>query len=157
MIAPLLQTLSAEDANNIINAQIDGDFEGWSGESIVKLTNGETWKQSEYYYQYTYAFMPNVTITNSPTGYKMKVDGIGKEVCVEKLKNVLKSNVSGSFNGWTGDTIVELINGEKWKQTKYKYSYSYAYRPNIIIYQSGNEFKMKVDGNDAIVNVKKIG
>ncbi|MCD6301196.1 MAG: hypothetical protein J7L82_03900, partial [Staphylothermus sp.] len=141
---------------NIINAKIDEDFEGWSGESIVKLTNGEIWKQSEYYYEYLYAFMPNVIIIHSPTGYKMKVDGINKEVGVEKLENVIESNVNGSFNGWEGNTIVELINGEKWKQSTYKYSYSYAYSPDVIIYQSNYGFKMKVDGNDEIVDVERV-
>lgn len=144
------------DIDNVINATIDGDFEGWSGESIVKLTNGETWKQSEYYYEYIYAFMPNAIITHSQTGYKMKVDGVNEEVGVEKLKNVIESKIRGSFNGWSGNTIVELINDEKWKQSTYKYSYSYAYSPDVIIYQSGYGFKMKVDGNNETVDVERV-
>lgn len=144
------------DIDNVINATIDGDFEGWSGESIVKLTNGETWKQSEYYYEYIYAFMPNAIITHSQTGYKMKVDGVNEEVGVEKLKNVIESKIRGSFNGWSGNTIVELINDEKWKQSTYKYSYSYAYSPDVIIYQSDYGFKMKVDGNNETVDVERV-
>jgi hypothetical protein len=70
----------------VIESQIEGDFEGWGGETIVKLTNGQIWKQSEYYYHYHYAFMPKVLIFRAGGGYKMKVDGIEKSVGVELLK-----------------------------------------------------------------------
>jgi hypothetical protein len=30
---------------DVIESQIDGDFEGWDGETIFKLTNGEIWQQ----------------------------------------------------------------------------------------------------------------
>ena len=71
---------------SIIESQIDGDFEGWEGENILKLMNGQVWQQSEYYYHYHYAFMPKVFIFRSGHGYKMKVDGIEKAVSVKRLK-----------------------------------------------------------------------
>jgi len=145
-----------QSSNEMIKSQINGDFNGWEGETIIKLMNGELWQQSEYYYSYHYAFMPKVTIINSPTGYKMKVDGIDKEVAVKKLENTIQTNIQGSFNGWDGDTIVELTNGEKWKQSSYLYSYSYAYNPEVIIYESDYGFKMKVDGNDEVVDVMRV-
>ena len=70
----------------VIESQIDDDFEGWEGETIVKLTNGQIWQQSEYYYHYHYAFMPKVIIYRTGGGYKMKVDGIEKSVGVKRLK-----------------------------------------------------------------------
>jgi len=70
----------------VIETQIDGDFEGWEGETIVKLMNGQIWQQSEYYYHYHYAFMPKVIIYRSGGGYKMKIDGIEKSVGVIQLK-----------------------------------------------------------------------
>ncbi len=69
----------------LIESQIDGDFEGWEGETIVKPTNGQIWQQSEYYYHYHYAFMPKVLIFRSGGGYKMKVDGVEKSVGVTWL------------------------------------------------------------------------
>jgi hypothetical protein len=71
---------------DVINSQIDGDFEGWEGETIVKLMNGQTWQQSEYYYHYHYSFMPKVTIFKSGSGYKMKIDGVDLAVGVTKLR-----------------------------------------------------------------------
>jgi hypothetical protein len=70
----------------MIETQIDGDFEGWEGETIVKLMNGQIWQQTEYYYYYHYAFMPKVTIIKTGTGYKMIVDGIPKAIGVTRLK-----------------------------------------------------------------------
>lgn len=77
---------TASTTPSVIESQIDGDFEGWEGETIVKLINGQIWQQSEYYYHYTYAFMPKVLIFKSGVGYKMKVEGVEKVVGVKKLK-----------------------------------------------------------------------
>ncbi|MBM4103020.1 MAG: hypothetical protein FJ263_03075 [Planctomycetes bacterium] len=69
-----------------IESQIDGEFEGWEGETIVKLTNGQIWQQTEYHYHYHYAYMPKVLIYYSGAGYKMKVDGIDRAVGVTQIK-----------------------------------------------------------------------
>jgi hypothetical protein len=71
---------------SLIESQIDGDFEGWEGETIVKLMNGQIWQQSEYHYNYHYAFMPKVMVFKSDSGYKMKVEGTDRAVGVTQLK-----------------------------------------------------------------------
>ena len=71
----------------VIESQIDGDFERWEGETIVKLMNGQIWQQSEYYYHYLYVFMPKVLIFRSGVRYKMKVDGVEKSVGVSLLND----------------------------------------------------------------------
>ena len=71
---------------SVIESRTDGDFEGWEGETIVKLENGQIWQQSEYHYEYYYAFMPDVLIFKSGSGYKMWVEGVKKAVGVEQLK-----------------------------------------------------------------------
>ncbi|MBT4785521.1 MAG: hypothetical protein HOO21_09205, partial [Candidatus Marinimicrobia bacterium] len=71
--------------SDIVEGRIDGDFEGWEGETIVKLMNGDIWQQKEYYYYYHYAYSPKVTIVKSGSSFKMKVDGVSKAVGVEKL------------------------------------------------------------------------
>ena len=54
----------------------------WEGETIVKLMNGQIWQQTEYHYDYHYAYMPNVLVYRSGGGYKMKVDGTEEAVGV---------------------------------------------------------------------------
>jgi len=69
-----------------VETQIDGDFDGWEGETVVKLVNGEVWQQTDYHYEYLYAFMPNVVIYRTRGGFKMHVEGSDKAVGVERLK-----------------------------------------------------------------------
>jgi hypothetical protein len=77
---------SATPSASIIESQIDGDFNGWEGETIIRLTNGQIWKQSSYHYEYHYAFMPKVLIYKSGGAYKIKVDGTETSVSVTRLK-----------------------------------------------------------------------
>jgi hypothetical protein len=70
----------------IIESQIDGEFEGWDGETIFKLRNGQIWQQSSYAYTYHYAYAPKVVIYKSGSAFKMKVDGVSGEIAVKRLK-----------------------------------------------------------------------
>lgn len=79
-------TATPRSTASTIESQIDGEFEGWEGETIVKLTNGQIWQQTEYHYHYHYAYMPKVLIYRSGAGYKMKVDGIDRAVGVTQIK-----------------------------------------------------------------------
>ncbi len=69
-----------------IETQIDGTFEGWQGETIFKLTNGQIWQQSSYAYTYHYAYRPEVLIYSGGGGCKMKVDGVSDSISVKRLK-----------------------------------------------------------------------
>jgi hypothetical protein len=77
---------SVSATSGVIESKIDGDFDGWEGETIVKLTNGQVWQQDQYHYEYHYAFMPDVLIYRSGAGYKMKVEGTDEAVGVVRLK-----------------------------------------------------------------------
>ena len=72
--------------SSVIESQIDGTFEGWSGETVFKLTNGQIWQQSSYAYTYHYAYRPEVTIFPSSGGCKMKVEGVRDVIAVRRLK-----------------------------------------------------------------------
>lgn len=77
---------SVAPAAQVIESKIEGEFEGWSGETVIKLINGHIYQQVEYYYFYRYAFMPNVIIYNSELGLRMKVDGVDRPVAVRRLR-----------------------------------------------------------------------
>lgn len=74
------------EPSGVIESRIDGDFNGWEGETVVKLVNGQIWQQSSYRYEYHYAFMPDVMVYPSAGGYKMKVDGVSEAVDVRRLR-----------------------------------------------------------------------
>ncbi len=69
-----------------IETTIDGDFEGWEGETIFKLSNGQIWQQSEYSYTYSYAYMPEVTIYAAGGGCKLKVEDENEAILVKRIK-----------------------------------------------------------------------
>jgi hypothetical protein len=70
----------------VIESTIEGEFKGWDGSTIFKLTNGQIWQQSEYAYMYHYAYRPSVTIYESKDGIKMKVEDVEEIISVKKLR-----------------------------------------------------------------------
>lgn len=71
---------------NLIESRIEDEFEGWDGETIFKLANGQIWQQATYAYTYHYAYRPKVTIIKTHGAYKMKVDGVSGTIFVKRLK-----------------------------------------------------------------------
>jgi hypothetical protein len=69
----LALTLSVH-AQGAYEAQIDGDFNGWDGETIYKLMDGHIIQQASYHYHYHYAYSPHVIIYKSDGGYKIHVE-----------------------------------------------------------------------------------
>jgi hypothetical protein len=141
-------TFSANIDENI-ESSIDGDYNGWTGETIYKLLNGQYWMQTQYYYHYKYKYAPEVLIYKSGSSYKMHVreDDSAKDIGVRQLSDVIESRIDGEYKGWEGNTIYKLRNGQIWQQSSYHYHYHYAYSPEVLIYNDSG-FKMKVVGDD---------
>ena len=74
------------ETSSAIESQIDGEFNGWEGETIFKLTNGQIWQQSSYDYTYHYAFRPKVVIYKVNGRYKMTVEGVKNAIMVMRIK-----------------------------------------------------------------------
>ncbi len=68
-VAPQPTRSAASSAcGSAIDTHIDGDFNGWEGETIYKMDNGTIWKQANYHYHYHYAYHPSVLIFPSGAG-----------------------------------------------------------------------------------------
>lgn len=74
------------DTPNVVESRIDGDFSGWEGETVFRLTNGQVWQQVQFAYRYHYAFMPKVMIVRTDAGYRMTVDGVSGSILVKRLR-----------------------------------------------------------------------
>jgi hypothetical protein len=70
----------------LIQTQIDGDFEGWDGETIFKMMNGTIWQQASYDYTYHYLYMPAVIIYKKDGMFYMKVEDVEDEIAVRQIK-----------------------------------------------------------------------
>lgn len=65
-----------------MRSQIDGEWSGWSGDTVVKLVDGSVWRQEEYHYEYRYAYRPGVQID----GNVMHVEGMNRGIRVTRLR-----------------------------------------------------------------------
>jgi hypothetical protein len=66
---------------------IEGEFKGWSGETIYKLGNGQIWQQATYHYHYHYAYAPDVTVFAVAGGCAIRVsDDDDENIPVRRLK-----------------------------------------------------------------------
>jgi hypothetical protein len=80
------RAVSRSSCSPAIESSISGEIEGWSGETIFKLDNGQTWQQSEYDYTYFYEYHPDVTIYETRAGCRMKVEDESDTVLVKRIK-----------------------------------------------------------------------
>lgn len=68
----------------------------------------------------------------------------------------VESRIDNTFEGWTGNTLFQLANGQVWQQAEFGYYYHYAYRPEVVIYYSALGCKMLVAGTDRTLLVKRV-
>jgi hypothetical protein len=102
-------------------------------------------------------YRPNVTIVKTTFGWTMSVDGMTQTVAVTPVNNYLRSCISGDYDGWSGDTLFLLCNGQIWQQVAYGYNYDYAYRPAVLIYERPlGGYLMQVEGESETVRVARI-
>ena len=138
-------------------------FMGNDGE-VFKLVDGSIW-QVKYEYEYLYEYNPDVLVC--PNQGKMIVDG--KSLNIEAISHsesrgskfsssnqTIESQVEGDFEGFEGETIIQLVNGQVWQQSEYWYHYHYSFMPQVFIYNQGGIYKMKVDGVDQSVGVTRL-
>ena len=140
----------------VIESRIDGEFTGWTGQTVFKLQNGQYWQQVSYAYTYHYAYSPAVTIAKEGSSYRLRVDGVNDSITVELLDVVVASQITGEFNGWDGDTVFPLANGQVWRQSGPGVTVNVAVLPDVVIYSKGGYFEMSVEGIDSVVQVTQV-
>ncbi|HYK90822.1 MAG TPA: hypothetical protein VE398_18760 [Acidobacteriota bacterium] len=72
------------------------------------------------------------------------------------IPDIFESRIAGSFDGWSGETVFKLRNGQVWQQSSEAVTRHSADMPGVLIYRSGIGYKMKVDGIDQTISVKRV-
>ena len=135
-----------ESIEIVSKGNIEGDFEGWQGETVFEISDGTFWIQAAYSYTYHYAYHPEAMVLRQGSYFFLKVNGINEILPVMPLEKVIKSKIDGNFNGFEGNTIYRLLDGSIWQQIDGKYKYKYAYSPRVLVYNFGKTWKMSVKG-----------
>jgi hypothetical protein len=78
--------------------------------------------------------------------------GLGRMSDPQGILVPMNYTVNGAWEGWKGDTIVEMTDGSVWKQDEYLYEYLYAYRPEAAVVGD----KMFVEGMNSAVRVRRL-
>jgi hypothetical protein len=65
-------------------SRIDGDFDGWEGDTVFRLENGQIWQQVSASARYHFARHPRVTISAAP--HRLRVEGLPYEIAVRRLR-----------------------------------------------------------------------
>src|SRR5690606_4924947 len=108
-------------------------FMGNNGE-IFKLSDGTIW-EVKYEYEYMYEYYPTVIVC--PDRGKLAIDG--KMLNVRLIggganargagetgpAEIIESRIDGEFEGWEGETVFKLLNGQIWQQIDGRYKYRY--------------------------------
>ena len=140
---------------------------------IFTTTSGNIYEVTGVTLQLVLELQPAVLVLRKGDTYKLVVDGFDEPLFCKRLNPesaiggtissvspsevaVIESSIDGEFEGWDGETIFKLSNGQIWQQSSYAYTYAYAYRPNVLIYRSGSVFKMRVDGVDGEIEVSRL-
>lgn len=84
------------------------------------------------------------------------VSALKGQAANQRCSGAIEGRISGEFEGWDGDTVFKLTNGQIWQQSSYAYTYHYAYRPEVLIYSTNGGCKLKVDGVDDSIFVKRL-
>ena len=140
-------------------------FMGNHGE-IFKLADGSIW-EINYEYEYLYEYYPDVVacpdknfiVLNSKKLNATQLSGTGSSGgggAGSSGVTVIESKIDGDSEGFEGDTIFKLMNGQIWQQIDGKYKYKYKFMPKVTIISSGNSGKMSIEGIDTTIRVMRI-
>jgi hypothetical protein len=131
-----------------------------NNDEIFVLADGSIW-QVKYEYEYLYEYYPQVTICPQRNllivdGKRLNVENISGGASGGDAGTVIESRVDGDWEGWQGDTIVKLTNGQIWEQIGAKVSARARVNPKVLIFKRGSGHFMQVDGESSAVQVGRL-
>jgi len=132
-------------------SQIDGRFYGWETDTIVKLKNGQFWKNTGGVgTPYPGLLNPGVTVTNQLGSRRMIIDGVTGDKTVEQI-SIIESAVTNPFTGLHNSNIYQLADGTIWKQISFENIISNVTVTAWRWTESGKQMMRFVDRNHVVI------
>jgi len=69
---------------------------------------------------------------------------------------ISRSRLTGHFQGFETGQLLELENGDIWRQDTVKSRYAYGYRPTASVWQEGNHHYMEIAGMYELIHVRRV-
>lgn len=129
-------------------------FMGNNGEVFI-LQDRSIW-EVKYEYSYMYQYNPGVVVCPSRRTLIINDTTLNIENISRAGTEIMFSNVSGSWEGWNGDTIVRLMNGQIWEQVGLGLSLSLGLGNEVFVYQKNGMHYMAVEDEDQAVAVRRL-
>jgi hypothetical protein len=97
-------------------SKMDGKFYGWKNDTIVKLKNGQFWKNIDGVgTTYPGLLNPEVIVTNQFGRRRMWVDQVSENKTVVQI-GITESLVTNNFTGLYSGNLYQLADGTSWVQ-----------------------------------------
>ncbi len=120
--------------------------------AILSLGDGTYWHLTDFNYSYIYSGTEAKILKDDYGKYWLIADRERLEV--EEIKDIEEGVIDGNFNGWSGNNVYKLENGDAWKQNDLTISVHYLYNPEVRIISHSCDFYMQVEDTE-IVKVEK--
>lgn len=79
-----------------------------------------------------------------------------EESHTEEGPAVIESKINGQWEGWQGDTVLRLINGQVWEQVGAALSLRLRLNPDVLIYRSSGGWVARIEGEERAVLVRRL-
>jgi hypothetical protein len=154
------------------NTTLQGSISGTVKQGrILRASSGNVYEVTGLTLQLVLKLESEVTVLKKGGVYKLVVKGFEEPLLCKLISSrrstpspanssstpdSIETQIDDTFNGWDGETIFKLSNGQIWQQSSYAYTYHYAYRPKVSIYKSGSVYRMTVENVDSTIQVKRL-
>jgi hypothetical protein len=69
---------------------------------------------------------------------------------------IVKTRLTGHFQGFETNQVLQLQNGDTWQQDAVKRRYSYRYRPKATLWRDADRYYMDIEGMHELIKVHRV-
>ena len=155
----LLSTLNIAFAQDVVvdSTKYDGVLKGTlTSNTLIKTVNFHYYVIDDNASVKINMTNPEVLVTKNGKKLFIKIQGAEKALKCHKEDDVYDKNIVDAFRGWTGDTKIKLDDGTEWQQDAPGMTMANLYRPKAIVYKTNDGYRVKIQGVDELMLVKKV-
>lgn len=139
----------------IAKGVVENEFSGCAGSSVFVLSGGSVWQQSQYHYEYHYAYRPPAKVTEEQGRFWLHVEGLSRPIPVIQVSVVDDGTIVSEFRGFSAEAVFTFQNGRSYVPAEHKYHYHYAHRPHALVIDGVNGLELSVDGVGETLRVRR--